>query len=90
MKLWECRYTLDCPLWTDEYIDYFYSTEPFTLEKMQKNWDKIHPGYYTVSKFNAVEVKSNLGPLGKMRLDIAAKIPSSAALTRCYKETIND
>lgn len=57
MKLWECRYTLDCHLWTDEYVDYWYSVSGPTQVKVQRYWDKIHLDYYTVSKFCAEEVK---------------------------------
>jgi hypothetical protein len=51
MKLWECQYTLDNKLWTDKVIDYWSSTSPTTIDTIKRFWEKIHPGWDTVSDF---------------------------------------
>ena len=58
MKLWDCHYTLDCPLWTDEYVDYWYSVKGPTALTICRYWDKIHAQVNTVTNFRVAEVKT--------------------------------
>ena len=58
VKLWECTYTLDCKLWTDKSIDYWWSTDGSRLQSTQQRyWDTIHPGYFAVKDFSCEEVQ---------------------------------
>lgn len=68
MKLWECRYNLDCKYWMDKSVDYWFSTTKPGIETQQRFWDKIFPGFYTVSDFVATEFHSPDGhvPLAKI------------------------
>lgn len=86
MKLWECRYTLDCPLWTDQHIDYWWSVSGPTQAKMQNYWEKVHPGYFTVTKFETSEVK--VAKEGMVSLDFKENGCQfrSRLLDRVYKD----
>ena len=53
MVLWECQYTLTCRLWVDKSVDYWLGINPPTQKTQQNHWDKIHPGFFTVSDFVA-------------------------------------
>ncbi len=54
MVLWETRFTLQSKRFTDKWADYWYSTTPIEQHTEQEYWDKIHPGYHTVSGFSCV------------------------------------
>ena len=72
MVLWESRYTLDNRLWTDKVIDYWSSVRPTTIDTVQRFWEKIHPGWDTVSGFTVK--RANLAEGEKPNLRIVERI----------------
>lgn len=89
MKLWECRYTLDCPLWTDEHVDYWWSVSGPTKAKIQCYWDKVHPGYFTVTTFERSEVQTEKEGMVRVDFEGDGSQYRSRLLDRIYKEIAN-
>jgi hypothetical protein len=56
MKFWEVKYTRSTKHFTDQWVTYYHSTTPITINTIIMFWDIVNPGYSTISDFSCKEI----------------------------------